>query len=58
MDKTQKEEKKYMHIVTGEVDTRDGWMSSYDDEELSLRDISAMDAFESDLGQTLLEVTK
>jgi hypothetical protein len=47
----------YMHVETGSVDTRDGWIASYDPEELDERELSAEEAFDTDLGVTLLEVT-
>lgn len=52
-----KKEKIYMHIETGETDTKQGWVYRYDAEELDIRDISSEDAFLEDVGNTLFEVT-
>jgi hypothetical protein len=48
-------ERKFMHTVTGSVDTREGWVLSYTEEELDDREISAEQAFEIDLNDSLLE---
>jgi len=47
---------KYMHKETGMIDTREGWIASYDTEELERRCMTAEQAFESDIGYTLLAV--
>ncbi len=47
--------KKYIHIHTGAVDTREGWISSYSAEELSERGLDAHEAFDEDEGVTLYE---
>lgn len=44
---------KYMHKGTGNIDSRDGWISSYAVEELEDRGLTAAQAFEADVGQTL-----
>ena len=46
----------YMHVETGSCDTKEGWISSYDKEELSERGIDAESAFEQDVGSTLMKV--
>ena len=46
---------KYMHIHTGSSDTAEGWISSYDPEELAERGVSATDAFDADKGKTLID---
>ena len=48
--------KKYMHVHTGSIDTKEGWLSSYDAEELEARGLNAEEAFEEDEGETLVEV--
>lgn len=48
--------KKYTHVVTGSMDTQEGWMSSYDPQELNVRNLTAEEAFEEDKGKTLFEV--
>lgn len=46
----------YMHKETGSVDTREGWIASYDAEELEARGLTAEEAFAEDEGTTLFEV--
>lgn len=46
---------KYIHIHTGSIDTRDGWIASYATEELDERGITAEQAFDEDEGVTLIE---
>ncbi len=48
--------KNYMHVHTGSVDTKDGWILSYDAQELIDRGITAEQAFDEDDGVTLIEV--
>ena len=48
---------KFMHIHTGAIDTREGWVASYDAEELAERGITAEQAFDEDEGVTLIEVS-
>jgi len=48
-------DKKYMHVETGSVDTREGWIASYDKEELEQRGLTAEQAFAADEGKTLVE---
>jgi hypothetical protein len=43
----------YIHSETGAQDDREGWIGSYDPEELEERGISAERAFDEDEGQTL-----
>ena len=45
-----------MHINTGTVDTAQGWMDSYMEEELEQRGLTAGEAFIEDEGVTLFEV--
>jgi len=47
---------KYMHKETGSVDTRDGWVASYDAEELAERALTGEEAFDEDEGDTLIEL--
>jgi hypothetical protein len=47
---------KYIHIHTGAIDTREGWVASYDSEELEARGLTAEQAFDEDEGVTLVEV--
>lgn len=47
---------KYMHKETGSVDTREGWIASYNAEELEERGISAEEAFDFDEGDSLIEL--
>ncbi len=47
--------KKYMHIVTGSTDTREGWIASYDTDELDARGLTAEEAFDEDEGVSLVE---
>ena len=46
---------KYIHIHTGSIDTREGWIASYATEELDERGITAEQAFDEDEGVTLIE---
>lgn len=55
-NKKEKIMEKYMHVETGSVDTRDGWISSYDPQELEDRGITAEQAFDEDEGVTLIEI--
>lgn len=49
----------YMHVHTGSVDTREGWIaSSYDPSELDMRGLTASEAFAEDEGVTLIEVAE
>lgn len=43
----------YIHVETGEIDTRDGWEWSYEQEELSNRRLTAEEAFDEDLNISL-----
>ena len=47
--------KKYTHKETGTTDTREGWLCSYDAEELEVRGLTAEEAFDADEGVTLFE---
>ena len=47
--------KKYMHIVTGSTDTREGWIASYATDELAARGLTAEEAFDEDEGVSLVE---
>ena len=47
---------KYMHIETGSIDTKEGWINSYDPEELERRNLTARQAFIEDVEKTLFEV--
>ena len=49
------QEKKYIHIITGAEDTKEGWILSYLPEELEARRLTAEEAFEEDEGTTLFE---
>ena len=52
-----KETTTYMHKETGNVDTKEGWISSYDQDELDDRGgLTAKEAFQKDEGVTLYEV--
>lgn len=44
----------FIHIETGNKDTREGWISSYDIEELEERGLTAAQAFAEDEGKTLI----
>ncbi len=46
---------KFLHVVTGTLDTREGWVASYDREELEARGLTADEAFAADEGVTLIE---
>lgn len=46
----------YMHVKTGTQDTREGWIESYDAEELKERGLTAEQAFDEDVGNTLCEL--
>jgi hypothetical protein len=48
---------RYMHKETGSIDTRDGWISSYDPEELGERGMTAEQCFDADEDVTLFAVT-
>lgn len=48
-------EKIYTHKETGAQDTKDGWVASYDTEELEARGLTAEQAFDADLDITLFE---
>lgn len=48
-------EKMFMHKETGSVDTKECWISSYMEEELEQRGLSAEEAFLEDEGVTLIE---
>ena len=50
------ENKTYIHVETGGKDTRQGWIESYDSEELEERGLTASEAFNQDLDVTLIEV--
>jgi hypothetical protein len=56
--KMEKKEKMYMNIETGSVDDKEGWIYSYDREELEARGLTAEKAFEEDECYSLLEVVK
>jgi len=43
----------YLHIITGSIDTKEGWIASYPAEELEVRGLTAYQAFEEDEGNTL-----
>jgi len=47
--------KTLMHIETGSTDTREGWIASYDPQELAARGLNAEQAFNEDEGHTLIE---
>lgn len=47
---------RYVHIMTGVINTRAGWESSYDPEELELRGLTAAEAFAEDLYVTLVPI--
>jgi hypothetical protein len=49
-------DQQYAHIKTGCQDTRDGWISSYTDEELEERGLTAEQAFDEDDGVTLYQL--
>jgi len=42
-------EPRYLHFMTGSVDTREGWISSYLAEELENHDLTAEEAFAKDV---------
>ena len=46
---------RYIHIHTGAVDTREGWLASYSRDELEARGLPAEEAFLEDAGVTLIE---
>lgn len=47
----------YMHIMTGSIDTREGWIESYSADELSSRGLkSGKIAFIVDEGVTLIKI--
>jgi len=48
-------EQLYTHEKTGAIDTKEGWICSYTLEELEERGLSAKQAFQEDLGETLFE---
>ena len=45
----------FMHIVTGAIDSREGWIASYDTDELTARGLTASEAFDEDDGTTLIQ---
>ena len=45
---------KYLHKETGSIDTRDGWIESYSQEELDERGLTAEEAFDEDASRTLI----
>ena len=45
----------FIHIETGSIDTKEGWISSYLIEELEERGLTAEEAFIEDEGITLFE---
>ncbi len=47
---------RYTHKETGATDTREGWLSSYDPQELAARGLNAEQAFKEDEGHTLIEI--
>jgi hypothetical protein len=47
----------YMHKETGSIDNRDGWIASYDTDELDARKLTAEQAFGEDEGETLFQIT-
>jgi len=47
---------RYIHKVTGKVDTREGWLAAYDVHELEARGISAEAAFDEDEGYVLFRI--
>ena len=49
---------KYIHIHTGSIDTREGWIVAYSLEELEERKLTAEQAFNEDEGETLIKVKK
>jgi len=51
-----KKEKRYMHLSTGAIDTKEGWIDSYLPEELEERGLTAEQAFFEDDGGSLIEV--
>ena len=46
----------YMHKETGSIDSKEGWISSYSQEELEARGLTAEEAFADDEGVTLIEI--
>lgn len=52
----KKLDKMYMHVYTGSVDTKEGWIDSYYKEELELRGLTAEQAFKEDEGTIVFEV--
>ncbi|MFA6079848.1 MAG: hypothetical protein WC779_08900 [Candidatus Omnitrophota bacterium] len=47
----------YTHKETGASDTREGWIASYDAQELEARGLTAEAAFDADEGVTLIATT-
>ncbi len=47
---------KYMHKETGSIDTKEGWIASYDRDELEERNLTAEEAFEEDEDRTIFEI--
>lgn len=45
----------YIHIETGAEDTKEGWINSYDQDELDERGLTAIQAFEVDEDITLIK---
>lgn len=46
---TEIKEPRYLHFMTGSVDTREGWISSYPAEELENHNLTAEEAFDKDV---------
>lgn len=42
--------------MTGSIDTKQGWIDSYDPEELAERGLTAEEAFCADEGETLIQI--
>jgi hypothetical protein len=51
-------QKLFTHVHTGAIDTQEGWVASYDSEELEQRGLTAEQAFDEDESTTLLETTE
>jgi hypothetical protein len=49
-------EKKYYHVHTGSIDTKENWILSYDAQELEERKMTAEQCFDEDEGVTLCEM--
>ncbi len=49
---------KFIHLITGSVNTMTGWIISYSLEELQNREKTAEECFTADLYVTLFPVTK